>query len=152
MLWLFLFPDFKLPCCCNPEDKIVLFSLNKPINMKKLIPSRFAEIIFALVMGAFAAIHLKYGGSSSGAVPSYFPGDDPVWMYITGTGLALAAIAILLNKFKRPACYLLAAMLLVFIFTIHLPASLKGASHYQLLKDVGLAMAAIIIGNGCKSK
>lgn len=118
--------------------------------MKKFIPSRLAEVIFALVMGAFAVIHLKYGGGSKDAVPSYFPGDDPVWMYITGTGFALAAIAILLNKFKTLACYLLAAMLLVFVFTIHLPASLKGASHYQLLKDVALAMAAIVIGNRTK--
>jgi len=120
--------------------------------MKKFIPTRLAEIIFALVMGAFAVMHLKYGGGSKDAVPAYFPGDDPVWMYITGTGFALAAISILLNKFKRLGCYLLAAMLLVFVFTIHLPGSLKGASHYQLLKDIGLAMAAIIIGNGNKSK
>ena len=119
--------------------------------MKKIIPTRFAEIIFALVMGAFAAIHLRYGGSGEG-VPSFMPGNPGIWRYVAGTGFALAAIAILLNTFKTLACYLLAAMLMVFIFTIHLPGSLNGASHDQLLKDIALAMAAIIIGNGTKSK
>ena len=119
--------------------------------MKKIIPTRFAEIIFALVMGAFSALHLRYGGSGEG-VPSFMPGNPGIWMYVAGAGFGLAAIAILLNIFKTPACYLLAAMLLVFVFTIHLPGSLRGASHYQLLKDIGLAMAAIIIGNGNKSK
>ncbi len=117
--------------------------------MKKIIPTRIAEIIFALVIGAFGALHLKYGGSGEG-VPSFMPGNPGVWMYVTGAGFALAAIAILLNKFKTLACYLLAAMLMVFIFTIHLPFSLKGGNHYQLLKDIGLAMAAIIIGNNSK--
>jgi putative oxidoreductase len=121
------------------------------MNMKKIIPTRFAEIIFALVIGVFGALHLKYGGSGEG-VPSFMPGNPGLWMYITGTGFALAAIAILLNKFKTLACYLLATMMMVFIFTIHLPGSLKGASHYQLLKDIGLAMAAIIIGNGASKK
>ena len=117
--------------------------------MKKIIPTRFAEIIFALVIGAFGALHLKYGGGAKGSVPSFIPGDDAMWMYITGAGFALAAIAILINKFKRLACYLLAVMLLVFVFTIHFPAALKG-DYYQLLKDIGLAMAAIIIGNNSK--
>ncbi len=119
--------------------------------MKKFFPTRLAEILFALVIGTFGALHLKYGGGAK-AVPDYMPGSDTMWMYIAGAGFALAAIAILINKFKTLACYLLAVMLLVFVFTIHLPFVLNGGDLYQLLKDTGLAMAAIIIGNRTSNK
>jgi uncharacterized membrane protein AbrB (regulator of aidB expression) len=79
------------------------------------------------------------------------PGDGKIWIYITGTALIAAALAILLNKFKTPACYLLAAMLLIFVFTLHLQPAMDG-NPGQLLKDTGLAMAAIIIGNGASRK
>jgi putative oxidoreductase len=120
--------------------------------MTKLVPTRLAEIGYGLTMAAFAVLHLKYGGGVKDSVPSYFPGEDSTWMYVTGACFGLAAIAIILNKFKTLACYLLAAMLIVFILTIHLPFSLKGGNHYQLLKDAALAMGAIIIGNNTSKK
>jgi ABC-type tungstate transport system substrate-binding protein len=46
---------------------------------------------------------------------------------------------------------LLAAMLLVFVFTLHLQPAMDG-NPGQLLKDAGLAMAAIIIGNRTKAR
>jgi uncharacterized membrane protein YphA (DoxX/SURF4 family) len=102
-------------------------------------------------MGYFGAFHLKYGAGMQG-VPDYMPGSSSIWAYTAGVGFAFAAIAILLNKFKTLACYLLAAMLMVFVFTLHVPQVIKDGNLYQLLKDTGLAMAAIIIGNGTKSK
>ncbi len=117
--------------------------------MKKFIPTRIAEIIFALVIAYFGIMHIRYGNPESG-VPSYMPGTATVWMYVTGAGFIAAAIAIIINKFKTLGCYLLAAMLIVFIITIHLEGALKKGDLYQLLKDVGLAMAAIIIGNNSK--
>lgn len=114
--------------------------------MKLLIPTRIAEIFYALVMLAFGALHLKYGSGGVG-VPSYMPGNPTIWMYITGVGFVAAAIAIILNKFKKMACYLLALMLIIFILTIHLMPAINDRNFYQPLKDAGLAMAAIIIGN-----
>lgn len=119
--------------------------------MKKFIPTRLAEIVFALIMGYFGAFHLRYGAGMQG-VPEYMPGSPKIWVYTVGVGFALAAIAILLNTFKTLACYLLAAMLMVFIITLHVPQVIKDGNLYQLLKDAGLAMAAIIIGNNSKSK
>lgn len=114
--------------------------------MKQIIPTRVAEILYAFVMIAFGALHLRYGSSGMG-VPSYMPGDPSIWMYVTGVAFAAAGIAILINKFKRVACYLLALMLLVFILTIHLMPAIKVHNFYQPLKDAGLALAAIMIGN-----
>lgn len=117
--------------------------------MKKFFPTRLAEIIFGLIMAYFGVFHLKYGTGIKG-VPDYLPGDETIWVYIVGIGFGLAAVAILINRFKTLACYLLAAMMMVFVLTLHIPQVLKDGNLYQLLKDTGLAMAAILIGNNTR--
>ena len=114
--------------------------------MKSFFPTRLAEIIYALVMGYFGVLHFMNADTMSSKVPDYMPGDGKIWIYITGAALVAAALAILINKFKTMACYLLALMLLVFVFTLHLQPAMDG-NPGQLLKDTGLAMAALIIGN-----
>ncbi len=114
--------------------------------MKPFFPTRIAEILFAFIMGAFGVLHFMNVDVMSGLVPDSIPGDGKLWIYITGAGLIAAALAMIINKAKRPACYLLAAMLLIFVFTVHLKSAMDG-NPGQLLKDAALAMAAIIIGN-----
>ncbi len=115
--------------------------------MKSLFPTRFAEIIYALIMGFFGVLHFMNVDAMSGMIPAYMPADGTVWIYITGVGLIAAALAIITNVLKRLACYLLALMLLIFVFALHLQPAMDG-NPGSLLKDLGLAMAAIIIGNG----
>jgi len=117
--------------------------------MRPFFPTRLAEIIYALIMGFFGVLHFMNVDIMSGMIPDTLPGDGKLWIYITGAGFIAAALAILINKAKRVACYLLAAMLLVFVFTLHLKTAMDG-NPGQLLKDAGLAMAAIIIGNSSK--
>jgi putative oxidoreductase len=81
-----------------------------------------------------------------GVVPDFMPGEAKIWVYVTGAGLIAAALAIIADKFKRIACYLLAIMLLIFVITLHLKPAMDG-NLTNLLKDSALAMAAIIIGN-----
>lgn len=114
--------------------------------MKSIFPTRLAEMLYALIMGFFGVMHFMNADVMSGAVPEFMPGDGKVWIYITGVGLVAAAFAIIINKFKKLACYLLAIMLLIFVFTIHLKPAMDGNAG-QLLKDAALAMAAILIGN-----
>jgi putative oxidoreductase len=114
--------------------------------MKSIIPTRVAEILFALAIGTFGVLHFMHADMMAGGVPDYMPGGGKIWIYVTGSGLILAALAILINKFKRIACYLLAVMLLIFVFTLHLKPAMDGDLG-GLLKDTALAMAAIIIGN-----
>ena len=124
-----------------------IFSLQtKPINMKSFFPTRVAEMLYALIMGIFGVLHFMNVDMMSGMVPDYMPADGKIWIYVTGTAFIAAALAILINKFKTMACYLLAAMLLIFVFTIQLQPAMDG-NPGQLLKDTALAMAAIIIGN-----
>lgn len=114
--------------------------------MKSFFPSRLAEILYALIMGYFGIMHFSNADKMSGMIPEYLPGDGKIWVYLAGVVLLIAALSIIINKFKTPACYLLAGMLLVFVFTLHLQPAMDG-NPGQLLKDAGLAMAAIIIGN-----
>ncbi len=114
--------------------------------MKSIIPTRIAEILFALAIGTFGVLHFMHADMMGGGVPSFMPGEGKIWIYVTGAGLVAAALAILINKFKQAACYLLALMLLIFVFTLHLKPAMDG-NLAPLLKDTALAMAAIIIGN-----
>lgn len=114
--------------------------------MKSFFPTRFAEIIYALVIGFFGVMHFMNADVMSGMIPEFMPADGKIWVYITGAAMLAAALAILINKFKTLACYLLAVMLLIFVFTLHLKAAMEGNAG-QLLKDTAMAMAAIMIGN-----
>ena len=120
--------------------------------MRTFIPSRVAEIIFALTLVIFGINHLRAGEGMAGGIPGFIPGGV-IWVYITGVGFILAAIAIFINRFKTPACYLLALMLLVFVVTIHLPAFINadagagGSALTSALKDTAIAMGALLIGN-----
>ncbi len=84
-------------------------------------------------------------------VPSFFPAHT-FFVYLTGAGLALAGIAIIVNIKARLAAYLLGGMLLIFALSIHLPHVLNGTDpagmyYASFLKDTGLGAAAFFIGS-----
>lgn len=113
--------------------------------MKPFIPSKVAEIIFAIVFAYFGFLHFKNADTMAGGVPDFMPGDGKTWIYVIGVGFILAAIAIITEIQKTLACYLLAAVLIIFVLTIHIKTFDTNAG--AALKDTALAMAAIIIGN-----
>lgn len=120
--------------------------------MKKISHHRLACIVFAIIMALFGIYHLLQADKIKANVPQWIPGGV-LWVYITGIGFVLAAIAILINKQTKLACYLLAAMLLIFIFTVHVPKIIYGTDEVEkqmamllMLKDIGLTMAAVLVG------
>ena len=113
--------------------------------MKQIISSRIAGIIYALSIGSFGILHFMNAEEMKSGVPDYLPGGI-AWIYITGACFILAAIAIIINKMTRVACYLLALMLLIFVFTLHLKHLVNG-NYTNVLKDTAMAMAAILVGN-----
>lgn len=106
-------------------------------------------MLYALAIGTFGVLHLMNVETMALLVPDYMPGSGKLWIYITGCALIAAALSILINKLTRPACYLLAAMLLVFVLLLHLKPAMDG-NMGNLLKDTAIAMAAIMIGNNTK--
>lgn len=84
-------------------------------------------------------------------VPSYMPAKV-VWVYLTGAALIAAAVSMYLGKFDKLASTLLAVFLLLLVLMIHLPGAMSGGEGAQnsmsmLLKDLGLAAAAMIYAN-----
>ena len=113
--------------------------------MKQVISSRAAAIIFALAIAAFGILHFMSASEMKTMLPDYIPGGV-ILIYFTGACLLAAAIAIIIDKYTRLACYLLAAMLLIFGFTLHLRPSFT-TTFTLFLKDAAMAMAAILVGN-----
>ena len=116
---------------------------------------RIGSIVYALIIGVFGLNHFLDTGMQK-MIPSFMPGG-PVWVYIIGALLLLAALSILTGKQTKLAAYLLAAFLLILVLSVHLPSVLRAedASYRRLplinlLKDTGLAAAALMIA-GSKS-
>jgi uncharacterized membrane protein len=114
--------------------------------MKAFIPAKLAEVIFALIIAYFGYWHFTHADSMGRTVPAFIPGPGSLWIYITGSVFILAAIGILADLKKIIACYLLAAMLLIFAFAVHF----SNHNHVEGLKDTAMAMCALIIGSSGK--
>jgi len=115
--------------------------------MKDLsIPGR---ILFALPFGIFGLNHFFMVDFFSGMLTSFIPGTG-FTVLLTGILLIAASLSIIFKKFTRQACLLLAALLLIFILTIHLPGLFEGGNAsrmamMQLLKDTSLMGGALVI-------
>lgn len=114
----------------------------------KLLTNTIARILFAVPFAIFGAFHFMAGPKMGGMVPSWIPGGV-FWVYLTGVAMIVAAVAILLKREARLACYGLAAMLGVFVLTVHLPGlanpdeNMMMMAMVALLKDTALAGAAL---------
>lgn len=72
------------------------------------------------------------------------------FVYLSGAGLVLAGIAIIINRYARIASFLLAGELALIILIMHLPGVIAGGQNVQMsimfaLKDLGLLAGALLI-------
>ncbi|MBN1335521.1 MAG: DoxX family membrane protein [Deltaproteobacteria bacterium] len=114
------------------------------------------RLLLALPFLVFGVGHFQHADRMVGLVPSWLP-DDRAWVFATGACLVAAGVAFVLRRFDRLAGFLLAVLLLAFVFTVHLPAwrapvsdtvsgaLLKNMAFAGMLKDAGLAGAALIV-------
>lgn len=124
--------------------------------MNQHIVSRIAIYILATVMFYFGIRHLLYPDVLVVTVPDFLPGGK-FWVYLTGVAFILAAISFFVNLWVRTAAYLLALLLFLIVFTIHLPNYMETADKaYQqmaltnLLKDAALAAFALYIASNAR--
>ena len=117
--------------------------------MKRHIISHVAIYLLSIVMAVFGIYHFMYPKEMMVYVPNFIPGGV-IWVYFVGGAFILAAISFILNKQAKLAGYLLALLLLIFVFTIHLPTYLQGGTEetrhtalINLLKDTAIAAFAI---------
>lgn len=81
-------------------------------------------------------------------VPAYMP-MRLAWAYFTGAAMIAAGISLIINKKSSLAAFLLGAMLLGFIFMLHIPKLTENASVFRIwtgaLQDVIIAAAAFML-------
>ncbi len=124
--------------------------------IKNYIPSNVARMIFAATMALFGVFHFLGAKDMAGMVPAYL-GFIPaeIWVYLSGLGLLGAAAAFILDQKVKLAGYLLAAMLVLFVLMLHVPKlgdPIGGQmAMVGMLKDLGLAMCAILIANASEN-
>src|ERR1044071_7544076 len=120
--------------------------------MNEPIMSRIAIILLALVMPVFGFYHFIAPQNLLAYVPSFLPNAGNLWVYLPGAAFILTAVALISRKMVKVACYLLAAMLLIFVITIHIPnylnagdADVRQAEFMNMLKDTAIAAFAMHI-------
>ncbi|HZY78454.1 MAG TPA: DoxX family membrane protein [Cyclobacteriaceae bacterium] len=103
-------------------------------NRSETIPNNFvagltrlaplAKYFFCIMLLVFGIDHFVYVDFVTSLVPKYMP--VPIfWTYLTGVALFGAGISILLNIRVRMVAQLLAFMLFVWVFAVHLTLAIK---------------------------
>ncbi len=106
----------------------------------------FAPLFFAMAMAIFGADHFIAAKFVAQIVPSWIPGHL-FWTYFVGAALIASALSLATNIQSRLAAMLLGGMILIFVFTIHLPgcfATPFDKTRFTiLLRDSTLSLSAL---------
>ncbi len=118
------------------------------------IVSRIAIYLLSVVLIIFGIFHFKYPYDLLVYVPDFLLGGIR-WAYVVGGAFILVGISLMTNQYVKLTSYLLAALLIIFIVTIHLPNALNaGAPEMRqwawinLLKDTAIVGFALHIAAG----
>lgn len=114
--------------------------------MKNL--TTIGRILFALPFGVFGLNHFLMIDFFTEQFSFFIPGTG-FSILLTGAGLILASISIIIKKYIKLACLLLALMLFIFIAAIHIPKLFDEGTRvmamFALLKDTALMGGALMI-------
>ena len=118
------------------------------MNVPKVLTTTVARYLYAIPFGIFGVLHFLGGSDMAGMVP--IPGGV-IWVYIVGLCLIAACVSIIIEKYTKLACLLLALLLIIFVLSIHLPGVISDPENAGamsgLLKDAALAGGALILAN-----
>ena len=105
-----------------------------------------ARIVYGAPFLAFGVNHFAKTDMLAHGVPAWLPAPH-VMVWITGLWMILAALAIVLDRFVRPAGIALAVLMAIFVLTVHLPGVLGGdaMAFVSLLKDTALAGGGLLV-------
>lgn len=114
--------------------------------MKNL--TTIGRILYALPFAVFGINHFLSIDFYMGMVSSFVP-LGPFTIILTGLLMLAASISIITKKFIQLSTLLLAALLFIFIITIHIPALISGVDYsmvmIELLKDTSLLGGSLFI-------
>ena len=116
--------------------------------------SRIAIYMLSIVLIVFGICHFLYPRDLFVFVPSFMVGGI-IWVYVVGIVFVLAGLSFLTNQYVKFTSYLLAAMLVIFILTIHLPNYLNAGDRdmrmlalFNILKDTAITGFVLHIAAG----
>lgn len=116
--------------------------------------SRIAIYLLAVVLIVFGVFHFLRPHDLLVYIPPSLPGGI-WWAYFTGTAFILVGVAFITNNLVKAAGYLLAALLTLFVLTIHIPNYLNAGDPemrtmalISILKDTAIACFAMHIAAG----
>ncbi|RED93882.1 DoxX family protein [Marinoscillum furvescens] len=106
------------------------------------------KLLYGLPFVMFGMFHFMNAEGMAGMVPAVFPFPE-AWVYLTGLGHILAAVALIINKKAKLAMTLLGVMLLLFALLIHFNGFLNGdqSATTMFLKDIALSGAAFFMSS-----
>lgn len=115
--------------------------------MKNL--NTLGRLLLAIPFLIFGINHFLFYDVFLGMLTSFIP-NSVYLIFLVGALLIASSIAIIINRQVILFCYVLAALLILFILTIHIPYLLQGGADYHfslfaLLKDTGLLGGLIMI-------
>ncbi len=106
--------------------------------------------MFAVPLFIFGVFHFLKGPDMAGMLAGW--PFALFLVYLSGAGLILGAVAIVLNRYARLAATLLAIELGIFVLALHLPGVIAGGASAQMsvmsaLKDLALAGGALVLAS-----
>ncbi len=118
------------------------------------IVSRIAIYLLSVVLIAFGIFHFMYPRDLLVYVPVWLVGGIK-WAYIVGAAFILVGLSFLTNQYVKFTGYLLAALLIIFILTIHWPnyqnagdKDMRQLALINILKDTAIMGFALHIAAG----
>jgi len=106
------------------------------------------RLLFAVPFGILGLNHFLMQDFYEGMLTSFIPGGGYTILF-TGILLIAACISIILNRYVRIACAVIAFLLLMFILTIHIPqlidAETRKTAFVELMKDTSLLGGCLMI-------
>ena len=115
------------------------------------LTSNAGRIIFGLIFLVFGFFHMTSAAMMAGWMPAWVP-IPTVLVYLSGAGLVVAGISIIIKLYTKIATQLLAVLLLLIILMLDLPGAAAGdqTAMSMMLKDSGLLGAALYMSGHFK--
>ena len=118
------------------------------------IISRISIYSLAIILIIFGLFHFFKPHDLVVYIPLSLPGGI-IWTYLVGSAFIIVGISFITNKLVKFAGYLLAVLLFIFVFTVHLPNMIQAGdkemrtwAFINLLKDAAIAFFALHIAAG----
>lgn len=105
------------------------------------------RVLFGLPFVVFGLNHFMMADAMTMLVPAFLP-FAIFWVYFTGLILVVCGLAVMADRYRQYACYVLAVFLLLTMFSIHMIGMMSAdpaMAMVSFLKDMGLLGGCLML-------